>query len=225
MRALPTRRLASSALCATLLLGITGPAAVAADHHASHDRTRTTAPVPESDALLPRARQLADAEGVVAPVADLLQAALKADHGRLSPDEAARLDKAVKEAIARVAAPSPSPAPAKPGQQAQPPVGDALAALQKAVADLLLAATAGNTGQVLPAATAVLTKLINVVVAAMSGGATLPGGPSLPPVPTLTSSPSLPPMQSRPPTSPVPTPTVSHVPMPTVTHMPSPSKS
>ncbi|MFF5492235.1 hypothetical protein [Streptomyces aquilus] len=54
-------------------------------------------------------------------------------------------------------------------------VGDALAALQQAVGDLLAAATGGDPTKVIPAATAVVSKLLNAVLALLlAGGLPLP---------------------------------------------------
>ncbi|WP_328496259.1 hypothetical protein OHS59_28840 [Streptomyces sp. NBC_00414] len=115
MRALPARRIATSALCAAFLLGIAGPVAVAADHDSAHDTraaavpaTAVGAPVPEADALLAQVTSLGDVAGVLKPVTDLLAAALKADGGKLPAADATRLGDAVKEAIAKVTAAAPA---------------------------------------------------------------------------------------------------------------------
>lgn len=101
MPALSARHIASSALCAALLVGITGPAAVAADS------ARETSPAASADAqpvradvLLAKVRTMNGGE--LAPVADLLDAVLKADNGRLSPDETRTLGDAAKRALADV---------------------------------------------------------------------------------------------------------------------------
>ncbi|MFJ2262016.1 hypothetical protein ACIOKD_27410 [Streptomyces sp. NPDC087844] len=120
MRALPARRIATSALCATFLLGIAGPVAVAADHDPARD-TRAAAipvtavpaaavraPVPEADALLAQATGLGDVAGVLKPVTDLLTAALKADSGKLPAADAEKFGDAVKEAIAKATASAPA---------------------------------------------------------------------------------------------------------------------
>ncbi|PSM43424.1 hypothetical protein C6Y14_09880 [Streptomyces dioscori] len=130
MRALPARRIATSALCATFLLGIAGPVAVAADHDATRDARATAAvlaPVPEADALLAQATSLGDVAGVLKPVTDLLTTALKADGGKLPAADATKLGDAVKEAIAKAtasapAAPQTPPAktPAVPQTPAEP---------------------------------------------------------------------------------------------------------
>ncbi|MFE1796581.1 hypothetical protein ACFW9L_10500 [Streptomyces sp. NPDC059517] len=116
MRALPARRIATSALCATFLLGIAGPVAVAADHDPAHDArsaaappaTAVRAPVPEADALLAQAAGLADVAGVLKPVTDLLTAALKADGGKLPAADATKLGDAVKEAVAKATGSAPA---------------------------------------------------------------------------------------------------------------------
>ncbi|GGN54615.1 hypothetical protein GCM10011579_013890 [Streptomyces albiflavescens] len=231
MRALPARRIATSALCATLLIGIATPAALAADSDSTRGRSHAAAPVPGADALLAQVQSLADIGGVLTPVTELVAAALKADNGQLSADDAAKLGQAVKDAIAKVTAAAPvTPPVALPttppttlpttaptvtkepttpttstlpatknadhrdgkargadGPRAEAPAdlkGDALTALQKAVDTLLKAVTSGDPTGVVPAATAVVTGLVNFVVATVLGGglpaANLPGLPSLP---------------------------------------------
>ncbi|MGW0813926.1 hypothetical protein ACWD00_11850 [Streptomyces viridiviolaceus] len=93
MRALPARRIALGALCAVLLAGITGPAAMAADPAREH--SRATSP----DALLVQVSHLDTREGDLAPVVDLLNAVLTADNGQLPPAEARRLGEAAKKAV------------------------------------------------------------------------------------------------------------------------------
>ncbi|MEU2619703.1 hypothetical protein ABZ642_16495 [Streptomyces sp. NPDC007157] len=242
MRALPARRLASTALCALLLAGITGPAAVAAD--SAHERTHamSQAPVPGADALLAQVKSLGNLGAVLKPVTDLLNTVLAADNGQLTPDQATQLGDAVKAAIAQVTAAAPAPAPTVPTTPALPsapalpsvpalpsavpstpavpaafPVpaaaqakglggapaakdlaGDALTALQTAVDNLLKAATSGDVSQVLPAATAVVTGLVNLLAAILLGGGlpapNLPGLPSLPSLPAAPSLPASPPL-------------------------------
>jgi hypothetical protein len=116
MRVLPVRRLAVSAVCATLLLGVTAPAVLAADAGSAPERARSAAPVPGADALQAQLKGLGDLGGVLQPVTDLLDAVLKADDGRLSADRAAELGKAVRDAIdkARASAPATPPAAVPP---------------------------------------------------------------------------------------------------------------
>ncbi|MFD9880404.1 hypothetical protein ACFWZT_02920 [Streptomyces alboflavus] len=207
MRALPVRRIATTFLCTALLLGTAGPV-----YAATHDDTAREAaaaapqaPVPGADALLAQVKTLGDIGGVLKPVTDLLDAALKADNGQLPAADATKLGDAVKTAIAAVTAAAPKGAelPATPQLPAAPQLplggapaaqapmdlkGDALAALQKAVDTLLKAVTGGDPTAVLPAATAVVTGLVNVVVATVLGGGlpvpNLPGLPALPKLPT-----------------------------------------
>ncbi|MDW4909602.1 hypothetical protein RB628_30750, partial [Streptomyces sp. ADMS] len=113
MRALPARRIASTALCATLLLGIGAPAALAADSDAARERghAASQAPVPNADALLAQVKSLGDLGGVLKPVSDLLTAVLNADNGQLPLDEATELVDAVKAAIAAATAAAPATPP------------------------------------------------------------------------------------------------------------------
>ncbi|MFF3907155.1 hypothetical protein ACFYZJ_14435 [Streptomyces sp. NPDC001848] len=226
MPALSARHLASTAVCATLLLGITGPAAMAADHDAPRGRTHDSAPLPGPDVLLPRVQRLAEADRAVAPVSELLKAALTADNHRLPAKEAARLAKAAEDSITKITPPTPAPTvpiPARNDSQS-----DALAALRKAVDDLAAAATSGNAGQVLPAATTVLNKLINVLVASVTGAVTMPSLPSLPSLapslmPKPTGIPSGKPSATTPSASPTGTPTASSTATPGLSGKSTPS--
>ncbi|CAL9522737.1 hypothetical protein SUDANB6_03885 [Streptomyces sp. enrichment culture] len=98
---LPARPVATSALCAALLLGVTGPAATAADGESARERARTAsrAPLPDADELNARIQALSGLGGVVTPVAELLGAVLEADDGRLTARQADRLGDAVDAAI------------------------------------------------------------------------------------------------------------------------------
>ncbi|WP_318203472.1 hypothetical protein [Streptomyces sp. SCL15-4] len=123
MRDLPVRRLASTVLCASVLVGITGPVALAADTAGEHGRTASRASVPaaEKDRLLTRARALGRTHPELGPVAELLSRSL--EEGRLPAGEAARLGEAAKEAITRAAGTAGVPrpvAPAEPAAQPQP---------------------------------------------------------------------------------------------------------
>ncbi|MFD7679654.1 hypothetical protein [Streptomyces sp. NPDC060187] len=213
MRALPARRIATSALCATLLIGIAAPASMAAESDLPRGHSHAAAPVPGADALLAQTKTLGDISGVLAPVTALVDAALKADNGQLPADQATKLGQAAKDAIAKVAAAAPvAPPAAVPAVPAVPPVAlpavppvsknaerlralaaadvkaDALTALQTAVDSLVKAVTSGDAASVVPAATAVVTGLVNFVVATVLGGGlpapNLPGLPALPALPT-----------------------------------------
>ena len=115
MRGLPVRRIASSALCGALLLGLAGPAAAAAETETARERVQAAsqAPVPGADGLLAQVQGLGNLGAVLTPVTDLLNAVLKADSGQLSPEEATKLVDAVKAAIAKVSAAAPA-APVTP---------------------------------------------------------------------------------------------------------------
>lgn len=96
MRALPARRIALGALCAALLAGVTGPAAMAAD-------TRPTPTEPFAQVRTVDAR-----EHGLTPVVDLLNAVIEADDGRLPAEEARRLGDAARAALAEPAADDPA---------------------------------------------------------------------------------------------------------------------
>ncbi|KOT35286.1 hypothetical protein ADK41_25305 [Streptomyces caelestis] len=93
MRALPARRITLGALCAALLAGLTGPAAMAVEH----DRAAFPA------ALLAQARTVEADEPGLAPVVGLLEAALEKGEGRLPASEARKLGDAAKDALAKAA--------------------------------------------------------------------------------------------------------------------------
>ncbi|OXS36527.1 hypothetical protein [Streptomyces sp. XY006] len=202
---LPARRFATPALCATLLLGVTGPAAAAADSASVPERAHAAsrAPVPDADALLGQVEGLGDLGGVLTPVADLLTAVLKADGGQLPPSEAARLSTSVQDAIDQATAtpaatapgttapgsslPQAGTLPAPVEDRAEVPEGlvsEALDALEKATGTLHKAVTSGESAQVTPAVSAVVTGLVNTVAATLVGSELpapdLAGLPSLP---------------------------------------------
>ncbi|GAA0657023.1 hypothetical protein GCM10009535_40030 [Streptomyces thermocarboxydovorans] len=104
MRALPARRLALGALCAALLAGITGPAALAADP--VRERGEAAAPgaaLPGADALLQRAEKLKAQAGPLAPVVDLAEAVLRQDRATLSHAEVRKLGEAARKALRKAA--------------------------------------------------------------------------------------------------------------------------
>ncbi|GHH12132.1 hypothetical protein [Streptomyces rubradiris] len=117
MRVLPARRLASTVLCASVLAGITGPVALAADAAGEHGRTASRASVPaaQKERLLAQVRALGRTHPELGPVTDLLSRSLEA--GRLPADEARRLGEAAKEAVTRATAARPATA-AKPATPA-----------------------------------------------------------------------------------------------------------
>ncbi|MFJ1804842.1 MULTISPECIES: hypothetical protein [unclassified Streptomyces] len=273
MRGLPVRRIASTALCAALVLGTAAPAAMAADGAAARERNAalSDAPVAGADALLAQAEGLGELGTVLTPVTELINTVLKADDGQLTATQATQLGDAVKAAIAKITATAPvtTPAlpadpaaalpakpalpadpaaalpakpalpadpaaalPAKPALPADPaaalpakpalpaapvaalspvgksgddgkakaaadPVSDAVAALDKAVAALLAAATSLDVGQVVPAVTGVVSGLLDLLTATLAGvGLTLPTlpveAPALPAVPAVPAAPAVP---------------------------------
>lgn len=206
MRALSARRIATSALCATFLIGVTAPTAMAAD--TARERTRESAPANDPATLQSQVQQLGAISSVVASVTELQNAVLKAqaENSQLSAAEVARLGEAAKAAIAAAAANPVTPAvpstpstpstpgvttptaplapvmPAHPATSDQLPTDDlqeALAELQEAVNDLVAAATSGDVAGALAVVKAVLQKLLGVVIALLGGlpGQPIPGQP------------------------------------------------
>jgi hypothetical protein len=129
---------------------------------------------------------------ILAPVIDLLNAALKADNGQLFAAEVAKLSQAVNDAIAKVtvALPVTPPTAAAPGTPATPSLSatptvpsptkyaerqDALTALRRAVDALVAAVTSGDATQVVPTANAVVTALAHVVAGVLGGTPVLLG--------------------------------------------------
>ncbi|MFI6092133.1 hypothetical protein [Streptomyces sp. NPDC051218] len=208
MRALPVRRIATTVLSATLLLGAAAPA-IAAESDSSHGSTRQAAgePVPDVEKLLAQVKTLGDVGGVLTPVTDLLTAVLKAEKGQLPEADATKLTASAKDAITEAtgaapqtpalpqtpAAPDTSTVPQAPALPQAPsgtdkaapdPKADALKALQTTVDALLKAATGGDAAKAAGAVPPVLTGLVNVLAATLVGGGLpapdLAGLPALP---------------------------------------------
>ncbi|MFF3978476.1 hypothetical protein [Streptomyces sp. NPDC001828] len=198
MRARTPRRLAAVALSTAIVVGSAGTA-MAADFPPPRS-VRADAPVPGSDALLGQARTLSGLGGALAPVADLLTGVLK---GGSPADVTALAGKATSalDAVKPVAPAKPPAAPAIPpaasglpavplGGPEQAPApddikGDAVTAVQKGVDDLLKAVTSANAGGIVPAATAVVTGLVGLVLAVVTGsGLPVPNLPGVPKAPT-----------------------------------------
>ncbi|MFE5394962.1 hypothetical protein ACFQ9U_10385 [Streptomyces sp. NPDC056568] len=130
---LPARRIATTALTAGLLIGLSGPAVMAADGDSVRERTHAASRAPLSDVeeLQDQVGSLAGLGGVLTPVTDLLGAVLKADDGQLSDTDADGFAAAVKEALAKAEAAdldaddtATAPGTTTPGTStpAQPPV-------------------------------------------------------------------------------------------------------
>ncbi|WP_217169876.1 hypothetical protein [Streptomyces sp. AC512_CC834] len=100
---LPARRIAGTALCAGLLIGLSGPVVMAADGESVRERTHAAshAPLPDADELQSQVGSLAGLGGVLTPVTDMLGAVLEADNGQLSATAADKLSAAVKDALAK----------------------------------------------------------------------------------------------------------------------------
>ncbi|MEU6802301.1 hypothetical protein [Streptomyces neyagawaensis] len=197
MPALPARRLATSALCAALLLGVSAPAATADDAGsardrarsdagpARHDRARSVAPVPEADALLAQVKQFGDLGGVLKPVTDLLNAVLKAEHGRLSAARSAELGKAARNAIARArgTAPATPPATASITPPAAAPITPSVAVPVRPTATPLVVPSAAPVTPAVtwPVAASVVplvaAPLISLAVAPIAPRVAAPAGP------------------------------------------------
>ncbi|WP_122620047.1 hypothetical protein [Streptomyces sp. Tu 4128] len=103
---LPARRIATTALCAGMLIGLSGPAVMAADGESARERTHAVsqAPLPDLAELQSQVADLAGLGGVLTPVTDLLNAVLKADNGRLPAADADQFAAAVKDALAKAQA-------------------------------------------------------------------------------------------------------------------------
>ncbi|MEU0386320.1 hypothetical protein [Streptomyces chartreusis] len=202
MCALPARRIASSALCAALLVGITGPVAMAADSARGHAHVAPDSRLPGADARLAQIAKLN--WGELTPVADLLNAVLRSN-GRLPAAEARRLGAEAKAALAEAAAQDertpvtptvvlwPAPAlpalpalvPEVPERRAADPVTDLLDLVLGAVDSLLEAITSGVSG-ILPS----VDDLLNGVDDLLAGliGGTLLRDDSVSPTTSSTSS-------------------------------------
>ncbi|WP_328747595.1 hypothetical protein OHT57_18825 [Streptomyces sp. NBC_00285] len=185
MRGLPARRIASSALCGALLLGLAGPAAAAAETETARARVQAAsrAPVPGADALLAQVQGLGNLGAVLTPVTDLLNAVLKADSGQLSPEEATKLGDAVKDAIAKVSAAAPAapavpvapPAPTLPTSSLPTSTLPALPSLTKSADDSKASAASAASSAMLPAdlvadSLAALQKAVDTLLKAVTSG-------------------------------------------------------
>ncbi|MFD3620411.1 hypothetical protein ACFWWT_35255 [Streptomyces sp. NPDC058676] len=208
MTALPVRRSASAALCAALLIGITGPAAMAAD--SAPERSHAAPPearLPGSDAPPGQTRKL-NATGLeLSPVTDLLNAVQEADNGQLPAAEARTLVDAAKAALAEAAAKAPAPsatatvstpaagvllvAPTRGAaksrvaeRRAADPTSDAQDAVEKALDDLLESVTSGDVSLVLQSIDRLLAEVENLVAALTDSdlAATTPPSTSTTPV-------------------------------------------
>lgn len=185
MRGLSVRSVASSALCATVALGLAAPAALAADISPEGRRAASRAPAADTDPLV-------DLNALLKPVNDLLASVLTPDT-QLGADEVEDINDVVQEALADIqddlpAATSTSTStststvtttpttPATPSTAATPSASAttttgatdaALAALQKSVDELVKATTSLNSAQAGTAADGLKTSLVNLVNATL----------------------------------------------------------
>lgn len=116
MRALPTLRVASTVLCAAVLVGVVGPAAVAADTGRTHSTAES--PAPSAEQLLVQVRVLDGTGTVLQPVIDLVRESLT--KGKLDADEAKKLGEAAQQAISAAKADPALLPPVKPTAPATP---------------------------------------------------------------------------------------------------------
>ncbi|WP_438293208.1 hypothetical protein [Streptomyces sp. HUAS TT7] len=183
MRVRTPRRLVAVALSTAIVIG-SAETAMAADFQLPRS-VRADVPVPGSDALLAQIKQLGPLGPLLSTVTDLLNGVL----GGASPADATALAAKATAALDAVKSEAPA-APTAPGlpvggpQKSGAPTDikdDAIAAAKKAIADLVAAVTKGDVVAILAAATAVLTGLIGVILAALlGGGLPLPALPGLP---------------------------------------------
>ncbi|MFF2651154.1 hypothetical protein [Streptomyces sp. NPDC058045] len=201
MRHLPIRHLATSALCAALVLGTALPVAAQDDSPAGGAAGRSV-PVPEADALLTQTAALRDTSAALAPVSRLLDAVLRTDEGKLSPDQARRYSQSVREGIAAAResvrgggnqnAQLPSSArtlPARPQTPAAELRASALDRLQTRADTLLAAAEKGDREAVSRQAPKLVTAAVNHLAATLlAGGLPAPDLPGLPDLPRMPSA-------------------------------------
>ncbi|WP_439948116.1 hypothetical protein [Streptomyces sp. BBFR109] len=228
MRSLPARRLAAGALCAALLTGIAGSAAMAADPVREDHPVAPQLRQPAADALRAQAGKVRGSADVLTPVTELLNTIAKADKGQLTAAQARQAGEAAKRAVAEAVGRTPagsaagSPASAAvTGQRAADPVSDALAALDKAIDDLVQAVTNG-VGDVQAVVTDLLTQVAGLVTGLLTAvdapadsasaapadsASAAPADSSATPSPTATSSASA--SSSEPVTSAVTLPAIS----------------
>ncbi|MFD6336489.1 hypothetical protein [Streptomyces sp. NPDC060131] len=116
MRLPLSRRFTTAAVCAALALGTVAPAAA---RELPRDTGTDTAPAPAADpapdptapaAPAHQAKPSDDASDVLKPIADLVQAALKAPDGELTAADIEKHAKAIRDAVAALKATVPADA-------------------------------------------------------------------------------------------------------------------
>ncbi|MFJ1736377.1 hypothetical protein [Streptomyces sp. NPDC088254] len=104
MRGLPpVRRIASCTLCATLVLGIAAPTALAVDGETTREPTVAAPAAPGVDVLLRRLDGLSSLGAVLTPVTGLLTSALPSEQRPMTPDQVKQLSDAVRQALDMIA--------------------------------------------------------------------------------------------------------------------------
>jgi hypothetical protein len=179
MRGLPARRLASTTLCAAVLVGISGPAAVAGDSARERGPSASRVAVPGAEKLLAQVKALSDTGSVPDPVIDLLNQSLT--KGKLPADRAGRLGDAAKKSLAEAVAHRQA-APATPTAAATPTATAAPAAHATPTATATPAVHATPTATATPAAHATPTATATPAVHATPTATATPAATAKPSV-------------------------------------------
>ncbi|MEV6422852.1 hypothetical protein [Streptomyces sp. NPDC051662] len=144
MRLQLCRRVTTGAVCAALVLGTAAPAAA---HELPRDTGADSAPAPAPGPAAPTApaspaspaseiKPLADVGDLLKPVADLVQAALKAPGGELSAADIEKHTKAIRDAVTALKAAAPADT-----------LADVVATVQKTTDSVLEPAAAADPQQ------------------------------------------------------------------------------
>ncbi|MET9429771.1 MULTISPECIES: hypothetical protein [unclassified Streptomyces] len=113
MRLLTSRRTAASVICAALTLGTAGAAS-------AHSDSAAGAPLPQAPTLLKQVQPVDHTGDLVVPVAELLNAVVKADNGKLSTTVASKYNADIDAVIEAIKKANAAEAPASPSQPNQP---------------------------------------------------------------------------------------------------------
>ncbi|MGW1015977.1 hypothetical protein [Streptomyces niveus] len=203
MRSLVSSRAAAAAVCAALVLGTAGTAVATTAHQppAGVGADVADAPVADVEALRQQSQTLGALSGAITPVTALLDAALKAENGRLPAADVQKHQAAIKKGLEAVRNAAQAN-PAKPADNANPvnAVGAdhkapaaadlttaAVASVQKSTDALLKASATKDAKAVATQSEAVVTSLVNLTAATVVNGAlpapNLPGLPEMPKLP------------------------------------------
>ncbi|MDK1476038.1 hypothetical protein QNO07_21895 [Streptomyces sp. 549] len=168
----------AAAMAGALAFGTIGTAVAATPAMARAESTTAeapAAPLPADEALAGQVRAMSQAGGVLTPVSHLFDAVLKADGGKLTAEEAAKHQAAVRTALDAVQ----EQAPAADARRAAAPGADvskSAADLQKKVDALVEAAAANDPSSIVTALTDALGAVLELVLGLLGG--------SLPELPT-----------------------------------------